>query len=122
MVYVVGEDVCALWDELNPTPSGGDTSTRSSPALASEGFAQTAAEAVAEGKTPIALVTFGWDRYGAPFYGETRECSEKVLALPQIVRWFASHGGGGDSPSPKVRACVWQLVSDLIYTRQSSNG
>lgn len=82
VVYVTGEDVCALWNELNVHGDGAHLSVNES-ALPSAGGAQSAASAVANGKTPLALLTLGWDYQGSPFFGEWRECTSKILVAPR---------------------------------------
>lgn len=100
VIYVTGGDACALWDELKPQEV--EESADDEPVLENLDFRRSAASAAAEGKTPLAMVTFGWDPTGSPFaYPHFRECSTKVLELPQVVRWFVSHHSGS-SPDPKV--------------------
>lgn len=100
VIYVTGRDACSLWDELKPPEV--EASAAEEPGL-SDIDSRQAASAAADGKTPLAVVTLGWDYTGSPFsVREFRECSTKVLELPQVVRWFVSHHHGR-SPSPKAR-------------------
>ena len=92
-----------LWDELKPQEV--EESAAEEPVLSNVDIKQSAASATANnGNTPLAIVTLGWDKTGSPFVStnsEYRECSTKILELPQVVRWFVSHHMRS-SPSPKV--------------------
>ena len=109
IIYVTGSHACALWDELKPEEDGGEDSSEESaeePVLSNVDFRLSAASAAADGKTPLAIMTLGWDHTGSPFgSSEFRECSMKILELPQVVRWFVSHHRSS-SPSPKVGCSV----------------
>ena len=112
VVYVTGKDMCPFLDELTvprdnstaqPTSSRGPDLEMSASASGSDDL-EAAASAVAAGKTPLVLMTLGWDARGSPFHS-FRKCSQKVLELPEVVRWFVSHSQG-DLLSPKVRKVV----------------
>lgn len=116
VIYATGSHTCALWDELKPeedsaedsaeAPAEDSAETPAEPVLSNIDFRLSAASAAADGKTPLAIMTLGWDGTGSPFAsGEYRECSTKILELPQVVRWFVSHHKGS-SPSPKVGCSV----------------
>lgn len=101
VVYVNGPDLCTFYDEL--TTRAGLKST-----LGEDVDLQIVTESEVEGasavvgdKTPLVLMTLGWDNNGSPFTHHWRECSMKVLELPEVVRWVVSHGSG-NPPSPKV--------------------
>lgn len=87
LVYVDGRDVCRLLQELQALPEARDKGTASM----DRGPPGSAA---GEGRTPLALLTAGWDANGSPFSDEQHgwdKCSFSLLALPQVVRWFLSH-------------------------------
>lgn len=56
---------------------------------------------------PLALMTFGWDPAGDPTHhwrgsGRDVNCAKRILDLPRVVAWFASHTQGDSYDHPKV--------------------
>ena len=112
VVYVNGKDMCPFLDELTvprDSSTAQTTSLRGSDleiptSVSGSDDLEAVALAVAAGKTPLVLMTLGWDASGSPF-NRYKECSLKVLELPEVMRWFVSHSRG-DLLSPKVRKVV----------------
>lgn len=57
VIYVMGGDACALWDELKPQEAEG--SGDEEPVLSDIDIRRSAASAAADGKTPLVMETFG---------------------------------------------------------------
>lgn len=99
VVYVNGRDLCSFWEELTSHEGVSPTSAEDPDLQVSP----DGAWGDIVGKTPLVLLTLGWDGNGSPFYHHGWECSLDVLGHPQVMLWIVSHGEGYP-PSPKVRS------------------
>jgi len=101
VVYVNGPDLCTFYDELTTRAGLKSTSGKDIDLQIVAESEVEGASAVIGDKTPLVLLTLGWDNNGSPFTHQWSECSMKVLELPEVVRWVVSHSDG-NPPSPKV--------------------
>lgn len=113
-----GGDLCAIWDELTSHKGASSTSAKDPGLQVSPDSEVDGTRGDTVGKTPLVLITLGWDGNGSPFYHHRWKCSLDVLELPQVLLWIVSHGEGYP-PSPKVRSPVSNKLR-LVYRHGTS--